>query len=261
MHAQIVEFLEHKFGFGLPVRELCMAVAAFGSLATTPTRVHGENHFNYAPIKEVAFLFIGIFLTMVPALNYLYHFSQSGDLPLKRPGQYYFTSGGLSSVLDNAPTYLTFLKTQMGSLDAESVKRAHAIAVRQGDSTVGEADLAGLNPEQATAVKNAVAALNTYHGDRVLAGTLSENETRVGFLVGDRALNLYLIAISMGSVLFGAMTYIGNGPNFMVKAIAEHAGAPTPSFFGYVFHFSLPILLPVLILVWAIFLRGGGAGY
>ena len=252
MHGQINDWTHHHLGFEGPWRELMMAVAAFGSLATTPRRIHGGNHFNYAPIKEVAYLFVGIFLTMVPALNYLYHNSEK--LHLTKPGQYYFASGGLSSVLDNAPTYLTFLKTEMGSLDPVAVERVTAIVKRPG-SQVTDADVAGLTDTQAAAVRNTTAALVQYHGDRVNTGTLSGNEQRVGFLVGDEVLNLYLVGISMGAVLFGAMTYIGNGPNFMVKSIADHAGAPTPGFFRYVYAFSLPVLLPILVLVWLLFLR------
>ena len=63
-----------------------------------------------------------------------------------------------------------------------------------------------------------------------------------------------LQAICLGAVLFGAMTYIGNGPNFMVKAIAEENGIKMPSFFGYMLRFSLIVLLPVYILVQLIFL-------
>ena len=252
LHGDLNAWTEHHLGFGGPWRELLMAVAAFASLATTPTRIHGGNHFNYAPIKEVAYLFVGIFLTMVPALNYLYHNSE--QLHLTRPGQYYFASGGLSSVLDNAPTYLTFLKTELGSLDSEAVSRVATIVKEPGHDVKAE-HTAGLDEPQAAAVRNATAALNRYHGDRVNAGTLSGNEIRVGFLIGDELLNRYLVAISMGAVLFGAMTYIGNGPNFMVKSIAEHAGAETPGFFRYIYAFSLPVLLPILILVWLLFLR------
>jgi Na+/H+ antiporter NhaD/arsenite permease-like protein len=61
-------------------------------------------------------------------------------------------------------------------------------------------------------------------------------------------------AISTAAVFFGAMTYIGNGPNFMVKAIAEQAGVKMPSFFGY-FGLAICILLPILIVHWAIFIR------
>lgn len=188
-----------------PWREMVMAAGAFGSLWFTPRRVHAENHFNYAPIREIAFLFFGIFMTMLPALNYLSHARESvRAIPLRTPGQYYFACGGLSSVLDNAPTYLTFLKTELGSLDAPPG---------------------------------------------------SDDSARVAMLLAGEHNNRLLIAISMGAVLFGAATYIGNGPNFMIKSIAEHAGAPVPSFFGYVFTFTLPILLPILIGVWWIFLR------
>jgi Na+/H+ antiporter NhaD/arsenite permease-like protein len=251
-HSQFNHFTETTFGFHGPWRELLMAVAAFGSLATTPRRVHGENVFNYAPIKEVAFLFIGIFLTMVPALNLLYNRAQSGELPLKTPGQYYFLSGTLSSVLDNAPTYLTFFQTQLGGLDKLAVQREIEI-VKDPTHNV-DAHLAGLTPGQTEQVRDAIRAMKDYHPQRFRDGQIGEREIRVANLVGEPKLNNFLVAISMGAVLFGAMTYIGNGPNFMVKSIAEHQGAPVPSFFGYVFMFALPILLPVLVIVWAVFL-------
>lgn len=254
LHPHINHFTHAKLGFEGPWRELLMALAAFGSLWSTPRRIHGENHFNYAPIREVAYLFVGIFLTMIPALNYLYHASSRGGGFLHTPGQYFFTCGSLSSVLDNAPTYLTFLKTELGTLDQNLVDRATTIVKRPG-SDLTAADLAGLSEEQQAELRGAIDTLLHYHGDRVSTGSLSDEETRVGFLVGHPKLNLYLVAISMGAVLFGAMTYIGNGPNFMVKSIAEHAGADVPSFFGYVFKFAIPVLLPVLVLIWLIFLR------
>ncbi len=251
-HSYINEFTEKTFGIHGPWRELLMAVAAFGSLATTPKRVHGENVFNYAPIKEVAFLFIGIFLTMVPALNLLYNRAQSGDLPLKTPGQYYFLSGTLSSVLDNAPTYLTFFQTQLGGLDKLAIERETAI-LKDPTHNI-DAHLNGLTAEQSVQVRDAIQAMKDYYPQRFEDGQISDREIRVANLVGEPKLNDFLVAISMGAVLFGAMTYIGNGPNFMVKSIAEHQGAPVPSFFGYVFIFAIPILLPVLVLVWAVFL-------
>lgn len=254
LHSSINAQLNSYFGFEAPVREIFMVVAAFASLAITPRRIHGENRFNYAPIREVAYLFIGIFLTMLPALNYLYHTSASGGSLLKTPGQYYFAVGSLSSVLDNAPTYLTFLKTELGALDGQMVDRAVGIAKRPG-SSITATDLEGLDEHQQQMLTMAVASLVKYHGDRVDAGSLTQEEVRVGFLTGYPPLNQFLIAISMGAVLFGAMTYIGNGPNFMVKSIAENAGVPTPSFFGYVFRYAIPILLPVLVLAWVIFLR------
>jgi Na+/H+ antiporter NhaD/arsenite permease-like protein len=64
---------------------------------------------------------------------------------------------------------------------------------------------------------------------------------------------LQLTAISVAAVFFGAMTYIGNGPNFMVKSIAEQVGVTMPSFFGYILRYSIPVLLPVLFIIWLIF--------
>jgi len=65
-----------------------------------------------------------------------------------------------------------------------------------------------------------------------------------------------LLAISVGAVFFGAATYIGNGPNFMVKAIADQRQIQVPTFLGFVFKFTLPFLLPALLVVWLLFFRG-----
>jgi Na+/H+ antiporter NhaD/arsenite permease-like protein len=197
------------------VRELVMLAAAATSYKVTPASVHAANHFTFAPIKEVAFLFIGIFLTMMPALGYL---AQHGkDSGFTRPTQYYFASGGLSAVLDNAPTYLNFLQ-------------------------LAEASLVG--PDQLA--MNTVAAPGT-------TGTDEELERRgVQHLLDEHP--AFIIAISLGAVFFGAMTYIGNGPNFMVKSIAEASGVHVPTFFGYLLRFSLPILLPILVAVGWVFL-------
>ncbi len=183
------------------LREGVMLAAAAASYRLTPRRVHEENHFTFGPIKEVAFLFAGIFLTMMPALGYL---SQHGrELGFTKPAQYYFASGSLSSVLDNAPTYLNFLQL------------AEATFV----------DAAALPP-----------------------GEGEEADARAGvrqLLASERTWR-FVIAVSLGSVFFGAMTYIGNGPNFMVKSIAENSGVKVPTFFGYVFKYSVPFLLPIL---------------
>jgi len=253
LHGPINHTLHNTIGFELPVRELCMLLAMVGSLLLTPRRVHIENKFAYGPIKEVAFLFIGIFLTMTPALNYLYTRGSNGGI-VHTPTQFYFATGTLSGFLDNAPTYLTFLQSELGQLDAETVARVNAIAKRPG-SDITESDLAGLSEEHQRQLKNAVAGLLKYHGERVNAGTITDGEVRIAFLINDPKLNLVLIAISMGAVMFGAATYIGNGPNFMVKAIADHSGVAMPSFFGYIFRYTLPFLLPVLLLVWVIFIR------
>ncbi len=189
------------------IRELVMLGAGAASLLTTPKEIHRQNHFNFGPIKEVAFLFIGIFTTMMPALNYLEaHGSQLG---FTRPRQYYYATGGLSAVLDNAPTYVNFLKLAETTFVDET-------AVEQGEGS-GSYD------------RRAVAVLLKTHSPIVAA-------------------------ISLAAVFFGAMTYIGNGPNFMVKSIAQGAGVHAPGFFGYIFKYSLPILLPILLLVGWIFL-------
>lgn len=251
-----------------PYRELLMAAATFGSLWTTSHRIHGENTFNFAPIKEIACLFLGIFLTMVPALHYLSTHARDDAVKryLQTPGQFYFFSGMLSSMLDNAPTYLTFLETAIGRLDQHLIAVATE-AVRDSTRNVPTAaSLLALQPERYTkdqaalqqdvqTITDAITlGLRQYHGDKVQAGTLTHDEIAVGFLIGNARLHWYLVAISLGAVFFGAMTYIGNGPNFMVKSLAENAGVQCPSFFGYLFVYSLPLLLPILLLVWWLFL-------
>lgn len=188
------------------VREIVMFSAAAASYFLTPKLVHAENHFSLGPIKEVAFLFVGIFITMMPALGYL---EQHGkELGFTKPIQYYFATGSLSAVLDNAPTYVNFLKLAEVSAAAEHPE-AFAVA--------GESEVAAV---------------------RVLLTTQAP----------------LVIAVSLGAVFFGAMTYIGNGPNFMVKSIADGMGVRMPSFFGYILKFSLPILLPILALAGWLFL-------
>ena len=180
------------------IRETVMLAAAVASYRITPRQVHAENTFTFGPIKEVAFLFVGIFTTMMPALGYL---EQHGvEFGFTRPLQYYFASGSLSALLDNAPTYVNFLQLAQSTAMAEN-----------------PAAFAG-------------------HTGSELTHVLLEQKP------------LFVVAVSLGAVFFGAMTYIGNGPNFMVKSIAHDAGVKCPSFFGYVFRYSAPILLPILAL-------------
>jgi Na+/H+ antiporter NhaD/arsenite permease-like protein len=171
-------------------REALMLSAAGASWRWTPKRIHEANAFDFAPIKEVAWLFAGIFLTMPPALEILSAHSEA--LGLRTPLQFFWWTGALSGVLDNAPTYMAFLSTAFGLtvLDLES-------------------DMPAFLQQHA----------------------------------------LLLRAVSLGAVFFGAMTYIGNGPNLMVKKIADQKRVHTPSFLGYVARFSLPILLPVFGLI------------
>jgi len=174
------------------LRDVSMVALAGASLLLTSKAIRRSNNFNWGPIEEVALLFIGIFTTMIPALMLLN--ARGGELGLNSPAAYFWITGLLSSFLDNAPTYLTFLATAMGSLGIEQ------------------------------------------------AIEMTTSPEREAILVG----------ISLGAVFMGANTYIGNGPNFMVKAIAEGEGINMPSFFGYLLY-SVVVLFPVFLLVTLIF--------
>jgi len=170
--------------------DLVMLTAAALSLLLSPRHHHRENRFAWGPMVEVAVLFLGIFVTMAPALALLkVHGAKFG---VTEPWQFFWLTGGLSAFLDNAPTYVTF-------------------------------------------------------------GTLAAEGDDFSVLVANRP--QILAAISCGAVFMGACSYIGNGPNFMVKAIAEDAGYPMPSFFGYMVRFALPVLVPVLVVVTVVFFR------
>ena len=170
-----------------PGREAVILALAGLSLWTTSPDIRRANGFTAAPMVEVAVLFFGIFLTMIPALELLH--TRGGELGLSSPASYFWASGILSSFLDNAPTYLTFLALGQGlGLPAEVVGVPHVV----------------------------------------------------------------LAAISAGAVAMGANTYIGNAPNFMVKAVAEAAGVRMPSFLGYM-AYSGAILIPLFIAVTFVF--------
>jgi Na+/H+ antiporter NhaD/arsenite permease-like protein len=171
-----------------PWREALILALTGLSFWQTPREVHRANQFTRHPMVEVAVLFFGIFLTMIPALELLR--TRGGELGVKEPWQFFWATGTLSSFLDNAPTYLVFLALAQGlALADEVVGVPHAI----------------------------------------------------------------LAAISVGAVCMGANTYIGNAPNFMVKAIAEATRVRMPSFFGYMLY-SGGILLPVFVAVtWLFF--------
>lgn len=180
--------------FFLPAvtRELVMVAAAGLSVRFTPIVLREENSFTYHPIKEVAILFAGIFVTMAPAMKVL---EVSGSrLGIDVPWKFFWAAGGLSSFLDNAPTYLVFMTA------AKSVAQAHNI------------------------IGNLVAGVP----------------------------EAFLKAVSVGAVFMGANTYIGNGPNFMVKAICEENGVKMPSFFGYMM-WAIAILIPVFLVTTFVF--------
>lgn len=172
------------------------------SLMTTAVKVREDNDFTWAPILEVAYLFAGIFVSMVPCLLILKAGSKGAAdfliASVREPAHYFWATGILSSFLDNAPTYLTFFSTALGRF-YPGLPEASAV------------------PQ--LLVENAV----------------------------------YLKAISCGAVFMGANTYIGNAPNFMVRSIAEEAGTPMPSFFGYMFKYSIPVLCTTFALVTLIF--------
>jgi len=188
-------------------KEGLMTALTVAAYASTRPHHRAANAFVFGPIVEVAVLFAGIFVTMAPALAILNAWGQGQrevlgvGLGLTQPWQFFWTAGGLSSVVDNTPTYLTFSATAAG---------------------IGGVPATG----------------------RFLAPLLATGPSAAAMLA----------AIATGAVFMGAITYIGNGPNFMVKAVAEHHGVQMPSFFGYM-AYSLAVLIPVFIAVTFLFLR------
>jgi Na+/H+ antiporter NhaD/arsenite permease-like protein len=179
-----------------------------------------ENEFNFGPVREVAFLFAGIFATMVPALDLLE--KHAADIGITSVRQFFWGSGCLSSVLDNAPTYLNFLTAAFGLQHLSLENPIHVQAL--------------LHPE----------IINQYSPQQLVELGLHKLDPKAWE---------YVVAVSLGAVFFGAVTYIGNGPNFMVKSIAESRGVNCPSFFGYIVKYALPILIPLFALVSWLFLR------
>ena len=228
------------------LREGLMLAAAAGSYFTTKKSVHAANHFNFHPIQEVAILFIGIFATMMPALDWLQ--SNAGQLMGNNPPTsfLFWGSGTLSSALDNAPTYLSFLSAIFGSL-------IHHDTIAQVQHLVqnGGADLATM----AEPVRHTFETLQKYFNAHLSARTVVTEHIEIAYLLGNADLNKYIVAISVGAVFFGANTYIGNGPNFMVKSIADHHNVRSPHFLEYIYKWTLPFMLPVLIIVWWFFFR------
>lgn len=202
------------------LRELIMIGAACASYYTTKNHIHEKNDFNFIPIKEVGILFAGIFATMIPALDWLE--LNSSTLGIVTPAQYYWGTGVLSSVLDNAPTYLNFLSAAFG---------LHAASV---DNILHMDAMLNLATPEALGLANPIQA-----------GAMA---------IGPDTWK-YVQAISVAAVFFGACTYIGNGPNFMVKSIAEQAKIECPSFFGYIAKYTLPVLIPIYAIVWLLFFQ------
>jgi len=166
------------------------------------------------------------------------------------PGIFYWGAGTLSSILDNAPTYLSFLNASFGAFVNHDV-----VAEVQTRIASGVADFHNIVGPHADQVRQTLETLQRYHADHVSAQQVSQEEIEVSFLLGSSAFNTYIVAISIASVFFGACTYIGNGPNFMVKSIADHQKIHTPGFLEYLWKFTLPFMLPMLLLVWLLFFR------
>ena len=187
------------------IREILMFGICYAAYRFASKEALQGNEFNFEPIREVGWLFIGIFLTMQPALQLIGHFAQENAAVLG-VSPFYWGTGMLSGILDNAPTYVSFLSAAMGKfgLDVNSVSEVASFA---------EGSVDAMTP-------------------------------------------VFLQAISVAAVFFGALTYIGNGPNFMVKAIAESSGVDCPSFGGYIVRYALPILIPIYFLVWVVVYSG-----
>ncbi|HKP39304.1 MAG TPA: sodium:proton antiporter [Pyrinomonadaceae bacterium] len=226
------------------IREGVMLIAALGSWFCTHEHIHKANHFDFHPIKEVAILFIGIFATMMPALDWLQRNAHAFGTPT--PALYYWGTGILSSTLDNAPTYLSFLSAAFGSfVDDQAITQILHLVQS------GSVDLSSASEQ----VRAAYGGLQKYYPAALAAKTVSREQVEMAFLLGNAGLNQYIVAISVGAVFFGANTYIGNGPNFMVKAIADQQKVHTPTFLGFIFRYTLPYMLPILLLIWLIFFR------
>ncbi len=198
----VISWVPSLYPLPFGIREIIMFSVVALSYKTADENILRANEFDFEPIKEVAFLFVGIFATMIPALQLIAHEARILSDQLNA-GVFYWATGFLSAFLDNAPTYLNFLSAAMGK---------YALDVNLQD-----------NVRQ--------------------------------FVIEDE---VYLQAISVAAVFFGAMTYIGNGPNFMVKSISERSGINMPGFFQYFIKYAVTILLPVFVVVWLIFFFGKG---
>ncbi len=203
-HTGAVSLLGVHQEAGNLLRDAALLLMALGSWLTTRRQTRQDNGYTWGPIREVAILFAGIFATIIPPLLML-RAGQDGALApviraVQSPAGFFWVTGAVSSFLDNAPTYLTFLSTALGRLFPQLPER------------------------------EAIARLIAEHG-------------------------VYLKAVATGAVFMGANTYIGNAPNFMVKSIAEEAGVEMPSFFGYIFRYTLPCLVPIFLLATYVFFR------
>jgi Na+/H+ antiporter NhaD/arsenite permease-like protein len=198
----VISWVPGLYPLPFGIREIIMFSVVYFSYRYANKEALKSNEFDFEPIKEVAFLFVGIFATMIPALQLISYEAKLIGKELT-PGVFYWATGVLSAFLDNAPTYLNFLSAEMGKFNLDM-------------------------------------------------------NNNIDVLKFEMEHPIYLAAISVAAVFFGAMTYIGNGPNFMVKSISERAGIPMPSFFIYLIKYACTILLPIFALVWIVFFYGKG---
>ena len=146
---------------------------------------------------------------------------------------------------------LTALKAQVGNLTENSTPEQFHDVVQQVQHLIqtGIPDLASITGSNAESVRQTIGALQTHHAGALARGVVDTDHIEIAFLVGNAAFNKYLLAVSVSAVFFGANTYIGNGPNFMVKSIADHQKVHTPGFLGFIFKYTLPCMLPMLLLL------------
>ncbi|MEI6312709.1 MAG: sodium:proton antiporter [Bacteroidota bacterium] len=191
-----IAFHGYKLSF---MREIVLLILAWASYTYTDKALMKKNDFTTEPIKEVGFIFLALFFTMSPALLLIAQWANLPEVKMYMTNDLlYLATGICSSVLDNAPSYLTALSAAMGSVGL--------------DINIREEVILFIQHTQFTQV----------------------------------------VVISIASVLFGACTYLGNAPNFMVKAVAEQKGVKMPSFFEYIIRYTLPILVPVLVANWVL---------
>lgn len=194
--------LHDILGVPFGIREIIMLAVAVLAYLTADKTAMAKNEFHFEPIREVGWLFLGIFATMQPALQLISNFA-AGHADSLGVSTFYWATGVLSGILDNAPTYLNFVAAAMGKFGLDVNDPAAVLAFANGVDS-----------------------------------------------------HIFLQAISVAAVFFGAMSYIGNAPNFMVKAIAEANGVETPTFMGYIFRYSIPILVPIYLVIYVVFFSG-----
>lgn len=228
------------------LREAIMIISAIASYTMTKPEIHKKNDFSFFPIKEVAALFLGIFATMVPALDWLE--LNAASIGIHSPGQFFWSVGILSSILDNAPTYLNFLTAAIGlHVSPETINQIQRLITENGNSLMSAL---GNNTIE---IQRTASVLMKYYSDHISSGSLTVSQIQAAYLIANHS--IYIKSISISAVFFGAMTYIGNGPNFMVKSICQQYGAKTPNFSEYIYKYSIPILLPVFVIVWFLFFK------